>query len=205
MNITAYDKSGEINDLILQAKLGKRAAFDELKLMFKFLYDKVLSAFVETYRLPDHRKFEMAYESYFITWEIIKKFNFQQPFAFFLKEELIARYQEMVEKNWKYNPIDNEIIKSKIVRKKNKKRRKITKAMRALTGRQMEALYWCWYRNLTIDQCFETIGISKDSFIDRLRLAYPRFSQTYWGQKHKEKYAEKAYGIFEVRKKRREK
>lgn len=192
-----------VNQLVLSAKIGNEKDFKVLWQSHKFLLDQIYLKFCDLYPMLSRRRVEVYHFMYSWFWEAIDKHDFKknEPFCYILKEKIIDKMflylkedclipQELI--------VNREEFKRNLKKDNLLKNKKLYYALRSLTVKQLQAIFYHMYEENKLEDCARKIGISQRSLRDRLEMSYKKISGIVFGIKTKNKkkiFAEKSYSL----------
>jgi len=195
--------SKHIHKLIFNSKIGNEQDFKNLWKSHKFLLDSIYLNFLYIYPILERRRIEVYHFMYFWFWEVVENHNFAKndPFSYNLKIKTIRKMRQYLKENCQIPEeliISEEKFKLLIKKEKHAQNKKLYYALRSLTGKQLQAIYYHMYEEKNLDKCAREIGIKERSVRDRLNMSYKKISEIAIGVKTKNKkkiFSEKLYSL----------
>lgn len=186
----------KLEDLVLQAKLySDRTAFKKIYFHLRFVLDEVYRAFSVVYDFVKYNQIEFYHYYYMVVWEAIKAYDFEydEGFPYFFKKFVISRVKTYLVSEYQVNPkyiVSDETLDKLMGNGREYHDRWIEKeeyliCLSALTPKQLQALYLDCYRGMERPEAAEFLGVSENTFNDRLRYSYEKVRNYLYGSRSK--------------------
>lgn len=191
-------KTEKIEDLVLQAKLySDRSAFKKIYAHMRFMLDDIYRAFSLVYDFVKNNQIEFYQQYYIMVWESIHKYDFskEDKFPYFFKKFIINCFKKYIIREYRIrqkNIVSDETLDKLMSNiqgyhnRWNDKERYIN-SLSDLTPKQLQAVYLDCYKQMTRPEAAKFIGISENTFNDRLRYSYDRVRNYIYGSRSKYK------------------
>lgn len=191
-------KPDKLDDLVLQAKLySDRIAFKKIYSHMRFMLDDIYRAFSIVYDFVKNNKIEFYHYYYIVVWESINNYDFlqEEEFPYFFKKFVISKIKKYIIREYRVRPkniVSDETLDKLMSNISGYYDRWMEKehylnSLSDLTPKQLQAVYLDCYKEMTRPEAADFLGISENTFNDRLRYSYERVRNYVYGLRSKYK------------------
>jgi hypothetical protein len=182
------EKIYKIEKIILNSKLGNKEDFNHFRFLINPIIKDIFEVLVREIPEIEYRRMEIDQNLYIAIWSELNNYNFDQNCLFYykLKEKIIDTILDFLntETSIPKNKIPKkEKIKELIVRKENKKSKKIFYSLKNLTVKQLQVVDFNVYNGITRDKISLMINVSERKIANRFQLAFRKIKKIIYGKK----------------------
>ena len=160
-------KEKVLNDIIIQAKLGNKEKFEDIRKMYFPLQNQITNSFYKKYPFLEYTSFAVFQNIYIGFWDAINTFSFsgKHSFGLYVKKTLIDKINDVIYSTYgvkaSYKEINNIIYENAPDRKPHKKRRCIIFLLGLLTPTERRSVFYRYYQRLKEEKYKEYTNLSR--------------------------------------------
>jgi len=160
-------KEQVINDIIIQAKLGNKEKFEDIRKMYFPLQNQITTSFYKKYPFLEYTSFAVFQNIYIGFWDAINTFSFsgKHSFGLYVKKTLIKKINDVIYSTYgvkaSYKEINNIIYENAPDRKPHKKRRCIIFLLGLLTPVERRSIFYKYYQRLNAENYKDYTNLNK--------------------------------------------
>ena len=174
----------DVEKLILEAKIGNRNSFKKLWEIYYPIIILNVDRFCHSINGFSQYRDVILYDSHIFFWDVIGKYSFEYPYGFgyYLNDQLLVKTSDKIRGN-KLLPqelIDQEKLRAFSGYKDLYYRSQIALTrdlMKKLSPKQLQAVYFYHYRNLSQREAAKEVGISQVGLRKRLVQSHTKIKK----------------------------